>query len=59
MRINKTVANYWYKYYAVNGWCILCRNIGFVSVTGAKTSRVPCICPNGQSVRAHSITYEG
>ena len=54
MKINKTVADYWMKYYASDAQCLLCRD-GFLTTITTGASRVPCICPNGQMIRANTI----
>jgi hypothetical protein len=60
MATNKTVTNYWLKYYTNDeGICKLCDNIGFVNpFDSLQGHRMPCICPNGQSIRANYIVID-
>jgi hypothetical protein len=61
MKTNKIITKYWEKHFTdEDGECILCHDIGFVWVDideyGDCPYRVPCICPNGQDIRANSET---
>lgn len=57
-RKNKSVEDYWAKYYAPKNLCGLCGNTGSIDTTGIKTpagcevgGKWWCICPNGQTYR--------
>jgi len=60
MRLNKAVSNYWMMHYVTpTGHCQLCANSGMIRLGKRQTAagiamyaeRVPCICPNGQTLR--------
>lgn len=58
--INKTVARYWAKHYTDDeGFCVLCNGTGFVDPKDIfQADPMPCICPNGQDIRANYIVIE-